>query len=295
MILITGGTGFIGQALTRYLVSIGMPVRILLQPSKKTPKLPKGVSVEIAVCSINDERGLYAALKDVDVIFHLISTEGAGTRSDLFGIDVEGTKTLAHVASQSGIDRIFYLSHLGTDRSSAYPVLKSKAISENHIINCGVDYTIFRSGVVYGPGDQFTTSILKLLKTLPWVFILPGDGKTLIQPIYLDDLIMCMHLSLDMPETRNKVYSIGGSEYFSYRQIVELIMKKLGIKKRLVTLSTPYLRIISVIIEQFTSKFPISIFWLDYLAIDRTTALDSVPKVFGIIPARFSHQLDYLN
>ena len=53
------------------------------------------------------------------------------------GVEVEGTKTLTHVAAQSGVDRIIYLSHLGADRSSAYPVLKAKAISEKYIINCG--------------------------------------------------------------------------------------------------------------------------------------------------------------
>ncbi len=294
MILITGGTGFIGQALTRYLFSIGKQVRILIKPSQKSPKIPRGIPVEIAVCSINDERGLFAAMKDVDVIFHLISTERYGTRADLFGVEVEGTKTLTHVAAQSGVDRIIYLSHLGADRSSAYPVLKAKAISEKYIINCGIDYTIFRSGVVYGPEDQFTTSILRLLKLMPKIFILPGDGDTLIQPIWLDDLIMCISLSLDLPVTRNKVFSIGGSEYLSYRNVVETIMNKKGIKKRLITLPTPYLRILSVILEQFTTKFPISIFWLDYLATNRTTSLDTVSKEFGIIPARFSYQLDYL-
>ena len=105
---------------------------------------------------------------------------------------------------------------------------------------------------------------------------------------------MSLSLTLDMPDTRNKIFSIGGGEYLSYQSIVETIMNNKNIKKRLINLPTPYLRIISVVMDQFTSKFPISIFWLDYLATNRTTALDTLPKEFGIIPARFSYQLDYL-
>ena len=54
MILVTGGTGFIGQILVSHLVTLGYPVRLLLNPSRDYPKLPRGVSVEVAISSMND-------------------------------------------------------------------------------------------------------------------------------------------------------------------------------------------------------------------------------------------------
>ena len=163
MILITGGTGFIGQNLIRHLVSEGQQVRILLRPSQAT-RLPAGVPLDVTVCSLTDIRGLQAAMRGVDAVYHLISAERQGIHADLNAVDVDGTQALVTAASQSGIKRFFYLSHLGADRASAYPVLKAKGFAENIITNSGLPYTIFRSGPVTGPGDQFSESLKRLIK-----------------------------------------------------------------------------------------------------------------------------------
>jgi uncharacterized protein YbjT (DUF2867 family) len=294
MILVTGGTGFIGRVLIDHLVSLGKPVRTLLRPSQASPNLPHGVPVEVAVCSLKDERGLRAALKGVDVIYHLAGTERLGTRADLTGVDIEGTQMLVQVAAQAGVQRFFFLSHLGADRLSAYPVLKAKAIAEAQIIRSGVAYTIFRSAVIYGPNDQFTTSIAQILKVSPGFFLMPGKGKVLIQPLWVEDLVASLVYALQDQNMINQIFSVGGCECLEFQNVIRTIEKAIGIRRLLVPVTPSYLRAIAVMLEQSFPQFPISIFWVDYLATDRTCPLDTLPRVFGLMPARFNQQLDYL-
>jgi len=295
MILVTGGTGFIGSHLIKELVESGKQVRILLKPSKISPKFPKGIPVEVAVSSLNDTRGVRAALKDVDQIFHLAGAERKGGGDDLNLVDVEGAANLVRAAKEADIKRIYFLSHHGAARASAYPVLKAKAIAEHWIINSGIPYTIIRTGSVFGPGDQFTIPLLKLIKISPFFFFMPAKGHVLLQPLWINDLINVLLLTMGDPKAVNRIYSIGGMEALPYREIVKLILQKTGLKRSIVPVTPATLRRITLWIDQLFPKFPISIFWLDHLAEDRTANLDSLPREFGIIPARFHQHLDYLN
>jgi len=273
---------------------MGERVRVLLRPSKTSPNFPRGISVEVAVSSFSDQRSLRAALKDVDVVYHLAGAERQGLQGDLNRVDVEGTATLMRASQDSNVQKIIYLSHHGADRGSAFPVFKAKGIAEHWIINSGVPFTIFRTGAVYGPGDQFTEPIAKLLKLLPFVFFIPAEGETLLQPISVEDLITCLLLAVENERMINRVIPIGGIESIPYVDIVKLIMQKTGRKRSLISISPHTLRRLTLYIDQVYRNFPISIFWLDELAVDRITNLDVLPREFGLIPGRFKNQLDYL-
>jgi len=294
MILVTGGTGFIGRSLIRQLSDMGKQVRILIRPSRNSPKLPRGLPIEVAVSSLKDERGLRAAMKGVDVVYHLAGVEGRGNRANLMEVDIQGTQAVVQAAKDAGVNRILFISHLGSDRASAFPVFKAKAIAENFIRQSQIDYTIFRSAITFGINDHFTTGLGTLLHAFPGIFLIPGDGSTLIQPIWIEDLVTCMAWALDDSMTRNQIFNIGGPEYLSFRSVVENIMEVIGIQRWLIPIPIAYLRSLTVFMEQIFPTFPVSVFWVDYLATNRTCALDTIPRTFGLMPNRFAQRLDYL-
>jgi NADH dehydrogenase len=294
MILVTGATGFIGRALVRQLFESGHPVRALLRPSPRSPRLPKGVPVEAAVVGLNDLRGLRAALRDVEVIFHLAGSEHQGRDATLMSTDIRGTYNLAQAATGSGVKRFIYLSHLGADKASAFPVQKAKGLAEENLRKSGMPYTIVRSSIVYGPEDHFTTDIATLLKFAPGIFPMPGDGQTRIQPLWVEDLVTCLVWAMENPDTIDQIYEVGGSEYFTLRQALEIIMRATATRRWLAQIPAPLTRALVVTLESFIPRFPASSFWIDYYAVHRTCPVDTLPRTFGLMPARFTYRLDYL-
>ena len=294
MILLTGSTGFIGRVLTRQLVESGHQVRILLRPSLRTPRLPTGVPVEVAVAGLSDVRGLRAAMREVEAIYHLAGGEGEGGRANLQTVDIEGTRNLCEAAADARVGRFFYLSHLGADRASGFPVLKAKGIAEEYICKSGVPYTILRGSILFGPGDEFTSGLAMLLAAAPGFLPLPSKGETLVQPLWVEDLVTCLIWALESPETANQTYELGGSEYISLGQVAKTVMEVTHQRRLLVNWPMQTMRGLTILMESFFPRFPASIFWLDYLAVNRTCSMDSVPHLFGLMPARFTSRLDYL-
>jgi NADH dehydrogenase len=293
-VFVTGGTGFIGRSLVRKLVEAGHEVRLLVRPSKQSPHVPTGVPVEIAVSSVSDGRGLRSAMAGMEAVVHLAGVERRGAYANLMNVDVQGTRLVAQIGRELGIERILYVSHLGADRYSAYPISKVKGLGEDAIRESGVDYTIFRSAIVFGEGDSFTTGIASLLATIPLFFLVPGDGRSLIQPIWVEDLTTVMAWALDDPQMANKVYEVGGPEMLSFTDVVQMIMDVTRVKRRLLYIGAPYLRGLTVFMETSFPRLPVSVFWLDYLAVNHTCALDTLPRVFSLLPSRLSQRMDYL-
>jgi NADH dehydrogenase len=294
VILVTGGTGFIGQALIRHLVESDYQVRTLIRPAKHSPRLPTGIPVEVAVAGLNDERGLRAAMVGVDTIYHLAGVERRGAEADLLEVDIQGTRNVIHAAKDVGIKRFFFPSHLGADRASAFPLLKAKAIAEENIRRSGLNYTILRTALVFGPRDGFTSGLAQLLFGIPLFFLIPGDGNNLIQPLWVEDLATCMTWALDDPDTENQTYEIGGPEFLTMHEVIKNVMDVIGIRRSIMTVSAPWLRVFTVFLEYALPSSPVSVYWLDYLSTNRTCTLDTIPRVFNLMPSRFSKRLDYL-
>lgn len=294
MILVTGGTGFIGRAVLRRLAEFGFSVRSMLQPSHRSPSLPKGVPVEVTLTGLTDRRGVRASLVGVDTVIHLAGIEGQGSYDLGLSSEVTGTETIAEAAAGAGIKRLILLSHIGADRGSAYPAMQLKAMAEEHTRNSGVPYTILRTAILYGRSDNFTTSLAMLLGIAPLFFPMPSDGSTLLQPLWVEDLATAITWALDEPSTIDKTIEIGGPEYISFKQILRMIMKASSAPRILLPTRPPYLRTGAWMMERLMPRSPISPLWLDYLAVDRTTDLNTLPHMFGLQPSRIEDKIDYL-
>lgn len=291
MILVTGGTGFIGSFLVPRLVSAGYDVRLLLRPSGRNPKLPMGRKFDVALASLRDLSGLRSAVTGVDTIVHLASSESRGLRADFQGVDIDGTRNLLQAARESGIERLIYLSHLGADSASAYPLLRAKGIAEQLISNSGIRHTIVRSAVVFGPNDRFVTPLMQVIRHSPGILPVPEASQGLLQPIWVDDLVSCLLIALRDGGAYDRLYTVGGAEILSFAQILNTLTTAMGIRRVKLPIGMTWLRWATAISEQLSPRFPLSVQLFDILAADRIAGTDSLERDFGIVPSGFSQRV----
>ena len=294
MILLTGGTGFIGSHLIEKLVSVNIFPRLLLRPKKETPQLIPGKSFDITVSSLGDLGGLRSAMRNVEIIIHLASSEQNWPDVDLEETDTGGLQNLLIAAKEAGVNKILFLSRIGMDKNSSYPVLRTKAICEAMIKSSGLAFTIIRLGDVYGQGDHFTRLIASSLRFAPGFLPLPDNGKTVLQPLWVEDLLSIITLLLEIDDFDGKTLEIGGGEYLEFATICKIIMEIIHRKKVLLPVPSAYLRILNLWFRPFKGSFPLPTIWLDLLAMDRICPLDSMSRNFNILPVRFATHLNHL-
>ncbi len=291
MILVTGATGFVGRQLIPRLVENGEDVRALIRPSQKEPNLPRGLPLQVAVSGLVGFREIRAALVGVDTVVHLASAEKTGDPKALKEVDYEGTRRLLEASEEVGIKRFVYISHLGANSASAFPLYRVKGRIEEMILQSRVPYTIVKTSLLHGPEDRFTTLLSALAHVSPGVFFLPGDGQIRLQPLWVDDLVTCIEWSLDDPGLVRQVVSVGGPEFLSLQNIAELVMSQSGRRRRIVPMPVPYVRFLTRMFRRRYKNTALSSLWLDHFAVNRACELHSVMRYFGLRPARLEQSL----
>ncbi len=294
MILITGATGMVGRQLVPKLVAEGWPVRVLLSPRqvRRVARYDWPESVEIVIGDpTSDQTSLHQAMQGVHTVFHLESAQWWGSRRDLEQTDMIGTRHVVAAARSARVGRIYYLSQLGAEPSSAFTLLRIKGQVEVLIRNSGIAYTILRCGVIFGPEDRFVNGIAMLLRSNPVFYFQPGDGKNLLHPLYVNDLIEALTNSLERLSLVDATVEIGGGEYLTYHEMVRTVMRVSGARRIIFPMPPYLLRWINRFVVRVTWRWPMTPQWFDILASNRTTKLSNLYDYCGVRPVRFEDTL----
>jgi len=294
MILVTGATGFVGQRVVARLAASGREMRCLVRPAYKERRLPPGISVHMVAGGLDDPPALRVALQSVETVIHLATLWRERGPRTFEGVNYQGTLNLIEAAHEVGASRIILLSYPSADRNSAYAFLRSKGWAEEAVKSSGLRFTILRPAWVYGPGDAWTTHLAMVLKSVPFVFPMVGDGQTRLQPLWVEDLATCVEQCLENQKTVGQTFSLGGPGYLTLNDAVEIIAKELKVHRRKAFVGVPLARTIAETMERMMPQPPLNTTMVDLLGVDATTDIGSVMRGFGFEPARFANTLDYL-
>jgi NADH dehydrogenase len=150
---------------------------------------------------------------------------------------VGNTKVLFQAAKDAGVRRIVHVSITNPDINSELPYFCGKAELESALTSLGVSYCILRPTVLFGKEDVLINNIAWSLRHLP-VFGVFGAGDYKLQPIYVDDLASAAVEKAAGED--NEIINAIGPETFSYRELVEMVKRTLGLR-RLITSVPPEL------------------------------------------------------
>jgi NADH dehydrogenase len=204
------------------------------------------------------------------------------------------TANLLRAAEEAGVTRFIYLSRLSATPASAYPLFRVKGESEVQIQQSGLDYTIFRSAVVYGAEDAFTTRLVMVAKMSPLVLPIPDVGMARFQPVWIEDLARCIAATVDRDDLIGRTVGLGGPEHYTLEQMTRRLLEAVGLRRYLLHVGMPLMRAGSRLLESLLARNPTPDWWLDLVAVGSATELGAVSKHFGFEPRQFAHSLGYL-
>lgn len=238
MILVAGGTGFIGRNVVRELARRGQAVAVLSHQPEQASRILQGLAVEVRTGDARDADSLRAAVAGADAIvscmqFPNFPVENKGKGYTFEEIDARGNERLVAAALAAGVRNYVYLSGVGAAPDGHYPWHRAKWQAEEAIRNSGLRYTILRPSWVYGPADRALNRFVALARHLPVVPVL-GDGRQRLQPVFIDDVVQVVAASLENERAANQTLEIGGPEVLTMNEILQTMIEVMGKRARLV-------------------------------------------------------------
>jgi NADH dehydrogenase len=170
----------------------------------------------------------------------------------------------------------------------------SKARAEAAVRGSGLDWTILKPSLQFGPGDGFFNIVAGLVRLSPGVVPVPGDGKSRFQPIFVGDVAAIVVRSLADPGTIGQTFELGGPRYWTYREITREVLGALAKRRAIVPVPLPLIRLVAGAAELVHLPFPVATDQLRQLRLDNVGPLDLIPSRFGFEPRPMDGALGYL-
>jgi nucleoside-diphosphate-sugar epimerase len=242
-VLVTGATGFIGEALTRSLLDSGERVRVLARQPDKVAAAGLAVA-EVAQGDITDAAAVERAIAGCDTVFAIAGTFREPNLSDqrYREVNVDAVRLMMDAARRQGVRRVVHCSTVGIHGNVAgapaseatpirpegiYEITKAEgdrlALSE---ARDGLETVVIRPAPVYGPGDTRLVKLYKLASRDR--VILLGDGRPHYHMIYIDDLVAAFRRAATASGVSGQAFIIAGAEMPTLEDVIRRIGRLTG-------------------------------------------------------------------
>jgi NADH dehydrogenase len=225
-VLVTGGSGVIGEAAVRALLRRGHSVRLLARGAEGEARTwPE--EVEARPGDVTAPESLRGAADGCDAVLHLVGIVDESPPAVTFErVNVQGTRHVVEEATRAGVPHLVYVSSLGADRGAS-PYHKSKLAGEEAARTFGGRWVVVRPGNVYGPGDEVVSLLLRMVRTLPAVPVIAG-GDQPFQPVWTDDVGEALAEAVERADLAGRTLDVAGPERTTMHDLLDRLARLTG-------------------------------------------------------------------
>lgn len=252
-IFITGSTGFVGREICTTLLKKGHQIRVLIRSENNS--FPE--EIEKIQGDIMAPDSWRRALHGIDAVINLIGIirEFPGKSKSFRKSHVESTAVLVRESIEAEVPRFIQMSANGADLNLTQ-YQKTKLEAEAIVRSSGLNYTIFRPSLIYGPEDKFINMLNSKMKIAPF-FPYFGKGDYRLQPVHVSEVAEIFSESIHSEAAFRETFSVCGKKVLSYRELLMLILKVCGRKRILFPLPELFIKAATTLLDRF-SFFPIT-------------------------------------
>jgi uncharacterized protein YbjT (DUF2867 family) len=291
MILVTGGTGFVGTKVVHALRAEDRPVRVLTRNPKDAETVANW-GCQVAEGDMTDAASLRRAVAGCEAVIDLVAII-SGSREDFERVMIQGTRDLVAAAKEAGATRFVLMSALGVSERSKdlTHYYRSKWEEEQAVQSSGLAYTIFRPSFIFGADGGSLPIYIRQVRWSPVVTVI-GNGQRRLQPIWVDDVAAYFAKSFALPEAVNRTFELGGPDVVTWDELYERIRRVLGKRRAKVHMPYGLVRAGAAVVEKLPGDFPLSRDAVTMLEFDdNITDIRPAVEAFGIEPISLDEQL----
>ena len=293
-VLVTGGSGVIGEGLIPQLLDDGHRVRLLTRGANDVAR-EWPAEVESFAADVSKPEQLLGAVDGCDAVVHISGIVAENPPESTFErVNVGGTRNLLIEAARAGAPRFVFISSLAAERgTSAYHASKREA--EALVRSYAGPWVILRPGNVYGPGDDVISKLLSMHRTLPAIPVI-GAGDHQFQPIWYEDVGQAIARALES-DVEGGVYEIAGEDVTTPTDILNQFEEITGRSPLRIPVPEFLARITAQAAETAGVSFPINDAQFKMLIeenVIRNPERNALTRVFGIDPTPLHEGLSLL-
>jgi NADH dehydrogenase len=236
MVVVFGGSGFVGRHIVRQLTKTGCRVRVAVRRPNEALFLKTAGrvgQVEIVAANIRDDDSVQAALEGGDAVVNAVGILYETGKQKFASVQADGAARIARLAARQNMQGLVHLSAIGADANSASSYATSKAAGEHAVVATMANAHILRPSIVVGPEDDFFNRFAAMSMLAP-ALPLVGGGATLYQPVSVFDVAQAVVACLN--GAPSGIYELGGPQTFSFKQLLQMMLAHIGRKRFLVPL-----------------------------------------------------------